>query len=117
MSASGSSTATDGIAGRELAVFISIRTILLVGVAVALAWALSSVGDVLLLIFVSIFCVAVLSPVVNLMERKLPWSRAVISTVLVLGIVVLTGVALLILLQPIVNAVRDFNDSLPRLID
>jgi predicted PurR-regulated permease PerM len=88
-----------------------------VGVAVALAFALASIGHVLLLIFVSIFSVAVLSPVVDMMERKLPWSRAVISTVLVLGIVLLTGVALLILLQPIVNAVRDFNDSLPRLID
>jgi predicted PurR-regulated permease PerM len=117
MSASDSSPATDGIAGRELAVFISIRTILLVGVAVALAWALASVGHVLLLIFVSIFSVAVLSPVVDLMERKLPWSRAVSSTVLVLGIVLLTAVALLILLQPIVDAVRNFNDSLPRLID
>jgi predicted PurR-regulated permease PerM len=102
---------------RELAVFISIRTILLVGLAVALAWALASVGHVLLLIFVSIFSVAVLSPVVDLMERRLPWSRAVSSTVLVLGIVVLTGVALVILLQPIIDAVRNFNDNLPRLVD
>jgi predicted PurR-regulated permease PerM len=112
-----SSPAADGTGGRELAVFISIRTILLVGVAVALAWALASIGHVLLLIFVSIFSVAVLSPVVDLMERRLPWSRAASSTVLVLGIVLLTAVALLILLQPIVDAVRNFNDSLPRLID
>jgi predicted PurR-regulated permease PerM len=112
-----SSPAADGTRGRELAVFISIRTILLVGVAVALAWALASVGHVLLLIFVSIFSVAVLSPVVDLMERRLPWSRAVSSTVLVLGIVLITAVALLILLQPIVDAVRNFNDNLPRLID
>ena len=117
MSASGSSPATEGTRGRELAVFISIRTILLVGVAVALAWALSSVGDVLLLIFVSIFCTAVLSLVIDLMERKLPWSRAVSSTVLVIGIVALTAVALLILIQPFVDAVRNFNDNLPRLID
>jgi predicted PurR-regulated permease PerM len=112
-----SSPAADGTGGRELAVFISIRTILLVGVAVAVAWALASVGDVLLLIFVSIFATAVLSPVLDLMERKLPWSRAVCSTVLVIGIVVLTAVVLLILLQPIVDAVRNFNDNLPRLID
>jgi len=39
------------------------------------------------------------------------------ATVLVLGIVILTGVALLILLQPIVDAVRQFNDNLPRLVD
>jgi predicted PurR-regulated permease PerM len=102
---------------RELAVFISIRTILLVGVAVALAWALASVGHVLLLIFVSIFSVAVLSPVADLMERRLTWSRGACATVLVLGIVVLVGVALLILIQPMVDAVRNFNHNLPRLVD
>jgi predicted PurR-regulated permease PerM len=112
-----SAPATADIGGRELAVFISIRTILLVGVAVALAWALSSVGHVLLLIFVSIFSVAVLSPVVDYMEGRLPWSRSVCSTVLVIGIVLLVGVTLLILLQPIIDAVRNFNDNLPRLVN
>jgi hypothetical protein len=63
-------------AGRpERAVFISTRTILLVGVAVALAWAVSSIGHVLLLILVSIFNIAVLLPVVDAMERRLPLSR------------------------------------------
>src|SRR5262249_28137234 len=117
MSASDSASASDDTRRRELAVFISIRTILFVGVAVALAWALASVGHVLLLIFVSIFSTAVLSPVVDLMERKLPWSRGVSSTVLVLGIVVVTIVVLLILLQPIIDAVRNVNDDRPHLID
>jgi predicted PurR-regulated permease PerM len=102
---------------RELAVFISIRTILLVGVAVALGWALASIGSVLLLILVAIFSVAVLTPVVDSMEHRLPWSRAACATVLVLGIVVLVGVALLILLQPIVDAVRNLNDNLPRIVE
>jgi predicted PurR-regulated permease PerM len=117
MSAPDSSSESEGLGQRELAVFISIRTILLVGVAVALAWALASIGDVLLLIFVSIFCIAVLSPVVDVMERRLGWSRSLCSTVLVIGIVVLVGVALLILIQPIVDAVRNFNDNLPRLVE
>jgi predicted PurR-regulated permease PerM len=102
---------------RELAVFISIRTILLVGVAVALAWALSSIGHVLLLILVSIFSIAVLSPVVDAMCLRLPWSRALCSSVLVIGIVVLTAATLAILLAPIVDGVRNFNDNLPRLVD
>src|SRR6266511_3747589 len=117
MSAAAAPHPADDAHRRELAVFISIRTILLVGVAVALAWALASIGHVLLLIFVAIFSIAVLSPVVEVMERRLPWGRALCSTVLVLGIVILTGAALLILLQPIVDAVRDFNDNLPRLVD
>jgi predicted PurR-regulated permease PerM len=72
---------------RRIEVSISIRTILLVAVAVAVvgAWALSSVGNVLLLIFVSVFNLAVLSPVVAAMERRLGWSRGRCATVLVLG--------------------------------
>jgi predicted PurR-regulated permease PerM len=101
---------------RELTVSISVRTILAVAAAVALAWAVVSIGDVLLLIFVAGFSIAVLTPVVDAMERRLRWSRALCSTVLVLGLVVLTTAALVILLQAVVDAVRNFSDDLPRLI-
>ena len=47
---------------REVAVSISIRPIVLVGAAVALAWELTGVGQVLLLILVSLFSIAVLAP-------------------------------------------------------
>src|SRR5512133_898317 len=66
---------------REVEVSISIRTILLVGAAVAVAWALASVADVLLTVFVAVFCVAVLLPVVGKLER-LGWSRRLACTVL-----------------------------------
>ncbi len=102
---------------REVEFSISIRTILLVGVAVAVGGALASVGDVLLLILVSIFGVAVLSPVVDGMERRLPWSRALCSAVLVLGIAVLLAAVLVILLQSFVDAVRGFSHDLPGLIE
>ena len=108
---------TEVASRREVEFSISIRTILLVGVTVAVGWALASVGDVLLLILVSIFGVAVLSPVVNGMERRLPWSRALCSAVLVLGIAVLLGAVLVILLQSIVDAVRGFSHDLPGLIE
>jgi predicted PurR-regulated permease PerM len=101
---------------REVAVYISVRTILLVGAAVALAWALASIGDVLLLILVSIFSAAVLTPVVDAMERRLPWGRAIWSSLLVIGILLVGAVALLILLQPIIDGVRAFSDNLPRLV-
>ena len=102
---------------REVEFSISIRTILLVGVTVAVGWALASVGDVLLLILVSIFGVAVLSPVVDGMERRLPWSRALCSAVLVLGIAVLLAAVLVVLLQSVVDAVRGFSNDLPGLIE
>jgi predicted PurR-regulated permease PerM len=112
-----SRTGRDDRRQRELAVFISIRTILLVGVAVALAWALASIGHVLLLIFVAVFNAAVLAPVVAAMSRRLPWSRGLCSSVLVLGIVVVTGVVPAILLAPIVDGVRGFSHNVPRLVD
>jgi predicted PurR-regulated permease PerM len=102
---------------RELAVFISIRTILLVGVAVAVAWALSSVGDVLLLIFVAVFSTAVLAPVVDAMERRLPWSRGLCASMLVGCIAALTTGLLAILLVPIADVVRHFAHNIPRLVD
>jgi predicted PurR-regulated permease PerM len=101
---------------RRVEVSISVRTILLIGAAVAIAWALVSAGRVLLLIFVSVFSVAVLAPLVEYMERRLQWGRAICSSVVVIGIVALTAVSLLILLQPIVDNVRAFSDNLPRLV-
>jgi predicted PurR-regulated permease PerM len=79
------SAADDG--RRELNVSLSVRTILLVAGLAAVAWALASIANVLLVIFVSLFGVAVLSPVVSAMERRLGWSRGLCATVLVLAIV------------------------------
>jgi predicted PurR-regulated permease PerM len=111
-----SSGATDTGRG-EIDVSISIRTILLVAGAVAIAWALASIGSILLVIFVSIFGVAVLSPVVTAMEERLGWSRGRCSTVLVLGIVIVLGAVVLVLAQAISDAVRGFSDDLPRIVD
>ena len=101
----------------ELDVSISIRTILLVAGVVAIAWALASIANVLLVIFVSIFSVAVLSPVVTAMERRLGWSRGLCSAVLVLGIVIVIGAVVLVLVQAISDAVRGFSDDLPQIVD
>ena len=102
---------------RQVEVSISVRTILVVAAAVAVAFALGSVGKVLLLIFVSAFSVAVLSPVVDAMERRLPWGRALCATVLVLGIAILGIGFVLVLLQAVVDGVRSFSDALPGLVD
>ena len=109
-----SSAAED--ARREVAVFFPFRTVLLVGLAVVVAWALASIGEVLLLLFMSLFSVAVLSPVVEAMERRLAWSRTVCSTVLVLGVAILVGAALLVLVQAMVDSVCSFSDDLPQLV-
>ena len=102
---------------REVEVSVSIRTILVVAAVVAVGLALASLGKILLLILVSTFSVAVLSPVVDAMERRLGWSRALCASVLVLGIVIVGIGIVIVLLGAIVDGVRNFGDALPGLVD
>jgi predicted PurR-regulated permease PerM len=101
----------------ELEISVSMRTILLVAAVVALGWALASIASVLLVIFVSVFSIAVLSPVVTAMERRLRWGRRLCATVLMLAIVSVLGLVVLIVAQAMVNGVRDLGDDLPQLVD
>jgi predicted PurR-regulated permease PerM len=101
----------------DVVVSISIRTLLLAAAGVALASALASIGSALLMILVSVFSVAVLSPVATAMERRLRWSRAMCSTVLVLGILVAVAVVVLVLVQAISDAVIGFSNDLPQILD
>jgi predicted PurR-regulated permease PerM len=118
MTAGASSSGDNGDGGRpRVEISISIRTILLVGAAVALAWALSSIGNVLLLIFVSLFSVAVLSPVVSWIERRTGWKRGVSASVLVAGTVIFLAVVLLIVIAAISGAVRDFSHHVPQIVE
>jgi predicted PurR-regulated permease PerM len=103
--------------GREVNVSLSLRTILLIAGIAAVAWALASIANVLLVIFVSLFSVAVVSPVVSAMERRFGWSRGLCSTVLVLAIVVVIGVVALVLVQAISGSVREFSDHLPQIVN
>jgi predicted PurR-regulated permease PerM len=98
-------------------VSISVRTLLVAAGIVAVAGALASIGSALLMILVSVLGVAVLSPVATAMERRLRWSRAVCSTVLVLGIFAALAVVLLVLAQSVADAVRGFSHDLPEIVD
>ena len=104
-----------GRAGVEISV--SIPTILLVAVAVGIAWALASIANVLLVILVSIFGAAVLMPVVSEMERRLRWSRRLCSIVLVLAIIVVAGAVVLVVAQALGDAVRGFSNDLPQIVE
>ena len=101
----------------DVVVSISVRTLLVAAGIVAVAGALASIGSALLMIFVSVLCVAVLSPVATAMERRLGWSRALCSTVLVLGIVIALAVVLLVLAQAVSDAVGGFSHDLPEIVD
>ena len=102
---------------RKLEVSISVQTILLVAGVVALAWALTSIAKVLLMVFVAAFSVAVLLPVVAFTERRFGWSRRLSSTVLVLATFIVIGAVLLVLVEAISSAVRGFSHDLPQIVD
>ena len=69
------------------------------------------------MIVVSTFSAAVLSPVVDAMERRLPWNRALCATVLVAGIAIVGIGFVVVLLGAIVDGVRNFSEALPELVD
>ena len=117
MSAAEPSSGAGGTGPRKLEVSISVQTILLVAGVVALAGALASIAKVLLMIFVSVFSVAVLLPVVSFMERRFHWSRGLSSTMLVVGTFVVIGAVLLVLVQAISGAVRGLSHDLPHIVD
>jgi predicted PurR-regulated permease PerM len=102
---------------RQIEVSISLRTLLIAAGGVAAALALASIGDVLLTIFVSVFSVAVLSPVASWMERRLGWSRGLCAAALVVVIVVGLGGVVLVLVQAISGTVRGFSHQLPQIVD
>ena len=117
MSAAEPSSGAGDTGRRKLEVSISVQTILLVAGVVALAWALASIAKVLLIVFVAVFSVAVLLPVVSFMERRFHWSRKLSSTLLVVGTFVVIGAVLLVVVQAISGAVRGFSHDLPHLVD
>jgi predicted PurR-regulated permease PerM len=101
---------------RQLDVSISIRTILLVAAVVVAGAALASIRSVLLLLFVSAFSIAVLSPIATAMERRLGWSRRLCSIVLVSAIVVVVVAVALVMLQAVGGAVRGLGHELPQIV-
>jgi predicted PurR-regulated permease PerM len=117
MTAGAASSAPEHRGRTDVEVRISIRTILLIAGVVAIAWAMASIANILLVIFVSVFSVAVLSPVVGVMERRLHWSRGVCSTMLLLATVIVMGAVLLVLAQAIGDAVRTFGNDLPQIVE
>jgi len=102
---------------REIGVSISIRTILSVAIVIAVGASIASIRSVLLVIFVSGFGVAVLSPLATGMERRLGWSRRVCSTLLVLAIMAVIASVALVMVQALSGAVHDFSHHLPQIVD
>jgi predicted PurR-regulated permease PerM len=102
--------------GRALPVNITVRTMLIASAFLAVAWALVSVRTSILTLFLSLFAALVLEPVVGLLQRKTNLGRGVSAVIVVLGLVALALVFTFVLLAPFVDAVRNFVDNLPTIV-
>jgi predicted PurR-regulated permease PerM len=116
MTAAESSSGASDTRRSAVEVSISVRTILLVAGVVAIASALASIANVLLMVFVSIFSVAVLSPVATWIEQRLGWSRGLCATMLVVGTLIVIGAVVLVLAQATSGAVRGLSHDLPQIL-
>jgi predicted PurR-regulated permease PerM len=68
-------------------------------------------------LFVALFGIAVLSPVVTAIERRFRCSRGVCSLLLVLGIVLIVGAVLLVVVQAMSGAVQALSGDVPHILD
>jgi len=89
---------------------------LAVAAFVGLAWAFVAVRVAFLTLFLALFSALVLDPVVAVVQRRLKRGRSSAAVIVVLSLV---GFALLVgfvLLGPFVDAMRDFVDALPAIV-
>jgi putative heme transporter len=102
---------------RRIELLLPVRTILLVAAAVAIFGAFRAIGDTFLIVFVGIFLALVFEFPVRFVMTRTGLSRGLAATVTVLGSALLVTVFFLLLLVPLVGAVRDFLRDLPALVE
>jgi predicted PurR-regulated permease PerM len=93
------------------------RTVLIVAAAVGLVGAFVAIGNTFLIVFVGIFLALVFEYPVRLLVSRTGVSRGLAATLIVLGAALGVLVAALLVLEPIVSAVRDFLQELPTTVE
>jgi predicted PurR-regulated permease PerM len=101
---------------RRVELLVPVRTLLVVGAAVAVGVAFKAIGDTFLIVFIGIFLALVFEYPVRFVMRKTRLSRGLAATVTVLGIALAVTALFLLLLVPLVGSVRDFLQDLPTLV-
>lgn len=100
----------------QMEILVPIRTILVLTGVFFLGWAIVSVRDALLIVFLGIFIGLVLEAPTRLVERRLKLSRGLAATVVVLTGLLALALLGLVLLVPFVGAVRDFLQAWPEIV-
>jgi predicted PurR-regulated permease PerM len=102
---------------RRVELLLPVRTLLLVGAAIALFAAFSAIGSTFLIVFVGIFLALVFEYPVRFVMARLKVSRGLAATITVLGSALLVALFFLLLLVPLVGAVRDVLNDLPTIVE
>ena len=97
-------------------VTVSWQTLVVLGCAIALAWAFIVARQAVLLIFISLFLAIVFQTPANLMEQRWHMRRGTAAMVLVFGTVAVIGVLATLLVTPFVGAVQDLVRDLPNIV-
>ena len=102
---------------RAAARSIPFRTLLLAAAVALLAAAVVSISDTLILVFLGVFLALVFEVPLRTFVRWTGWGRGISATIVVLGSTVVVTVLAVLLLVPLVGALRDFVKSLPEIVD
>ena len=102
---------------RTLAVTITLRTFVYGLAAVALAVALATIADALLLVFLGIFLGLVAEAPTQLIMRHTRLGRGLAGTIVVLGALVAVTLLALILVTPLVRSLVEYVQASPDLVE
>jgi predicted PurR-regulated permease PerM len=102
---------------KRVALYLPIRTILIIVAAIGLMVAFAAIGSIFLIVFIGIFLGLVFEYPVRFVMRKTGMGRGLAATITVLGTAVAVVVLALLFLVPMVGSVRDFLHELPQTID
>ena len=102
---------------KRVDLLLPMRTVLVVAAAIGVMAAFVAVGSTFLIVFVGIFLGLVFEGPVRLVTAKTGLSRGLAATMTVLGAALLVLLLALLLLEPLVGAIRDFLQELPTTVE
>ncbi len=102
---------------RPIGVTITTRTLLIAGIIILVGWAVVSVRDALLIVFLGIFLGLVFEFPTRLLMERAKLGRGLAATIAVLGATVIAVILALWLLVPLVGSVRDLIHQSPSLVE
>jgi predicted PurR-regulated permease PerM len=106
-----------GFTKRPIGVQITTRTLLIAGIIFLIVWAVVSVRDALLIVFLGIFIGLVFEFPTRLLMQHAKLGRGLAATITVLGATVVAVLLGLWLLVPLVDSVRDAIHQSPSIVE